>query len=519
MTHRKAALVILDGLGVNDDSPRQDAVRAAIEAGKAPTFAKLFAGPMGRLGASGRAVGLSDGQIGNSEVGHLTIGAGRISRQWEAKGDDFFADGSFAAHPAWNAALDRVRACGGAVHALGLFGPGGVHAAHGHLEKFVAAVPSDVRVWLHLFSDGRDVGPTSFLDYWTPFAAFLEKFPHVRVATVGGRYWGMDRDNNWDRVKTAWNAIVEATSPTTLSVEDYARDQYAQGKTDEFFEPASFGRHRGVRSGDAVVFLNFRSDRAKQLTRALCDADFQGFGRRALLSQEDTYSQGPYRPGDLSFLSMSRYYAGCSGAHFLDDEKLDDVLGAWLAKLGKTQFHTAETEKYAHVTKFLNGGTDAKFPGETDALVASHKVATFDLDPAMAAREVWEQFQANAAAFDFTVVNYANGDMVGHTGNFAACVEAVAALDAVLADTIEYCAQNSIELLVTADHGNCEEMGTSDAPKTNHSLNPVPFWHIRGGAALPVAATGGLADIAPSVLAAMGLEAPKEMTGRSLLGA
>lgn len=517
MPANKTALVILDGLGVSDLPQEQDAVKSAIAAGKAPTFARLFSGPMGKLGASGRTVGLPDGQIGNSEVGHLTIGAGRVVRQWEAKADDFFADGSFLNHPATQAALAKVRAADGTLHALQLFGPGGVHAVHTHLEKFVAAVPSDVKVSLHLFGDGRDVAPKSFLEFWKPFSEFLKKYPNVKVATVGGRYWGMDRDSNWDRVKMAWNAIVEASAPFLHSesrrteeskfsddVADYVAQQYAAGKTDEFFEPTSFRGHRGVQDGDAVVFLNFRSDRAKQLAKAFGEASFDGFGRR--------------RP-DADFISMTKYYGTYAGAYFLDDEKVDDVLGAWLAKKGKTQFHTAETEKYAHVTKFFNGGSDVKFTGETDALVASHKVATFDLDPAMAAQEVWGQFQEGVHLHDFTVVNYANGDMVGHTGNFEACVRAVEALDKVMSDTIDFCAKHSIDLLVTADHGNCEEMGTPDAPKTNHSLNPVPFWHLRAGVQMPVEKTGGLADIAPSVLAAMGMEAPKEMTGKSLLRA
>lgn len=497
----KAALVILDGLGVYHDHPTQNAVATAIATGRAPTFAKLFSEPFSCLGASGRTVGLPDGQIGNSEVGHLTIGAGRVIRQWEAKVDDFFSDGSLAKHSAWNVALEKVRASGGTIHALQLFGTGGVHAAHSHLEKFIAAVPSDVKISLHLFGDGRDVAPKSFLEFWKPFAQFLTQYPNVRVATLGGRYWGMDRDKNWDRVKPAWNAIVESTNPTDLSVEDYVAQQYAAGKTDEFFEPVSFRMHRGVKDGDAVVFLNFRSDRAKQLAKAFVESTFDGFGRR--------------RP-DATFFSMTKYYSEYAGAYFLEDEKVENVLGAWLAKQGKTQFHTAETEKYAHVTKFFNGGQDVKFSGETDALVASHKVATFDLDPAMAAQEIWEQFQANVANFDFTVVNYANGDMVGHTGNFDACVRAVEALDGIVARTITLCAENGIDLLMTADHGNCEEMGTPDAPKTNHSLNPVPFWYLRGGVAQPVA-DGGLADVAPSVLVAMGLPVPPEMTGKSLL--
>ena len=504
---RKAALVILDGFGLNEKNPQENAVKAASAQGLTPTFDKLFSQPYAALGAAGRHVGLPDGQIGNSEVGHMTLGLGRVIRQSMVRIDDAFASGEYAANPVFRDTLEHVRKNGSALHVFTLFGTGGVHAHSNHLVRLLP-LTKGLPVSLHLFGDGRDVDPRSFAEFLPELESAMAAHGSAAVSTVAGRYWGMDRDKNWERNEKAYAAIVSGAPATALSLRDYVAAEYAAGRTDEFIEPAALPGARPVKDGDAVIFLNYRSDRAKQVAAMFCDP----------ASVPEPFGSRLVRFANLRFVATTRYSKALNCPVLFADEPSSDSLGEWAAKNGVSQLHVAETEKYAHVTKFFNGGLESAFDGEKDILVASHKVATFDLDPEMSVDEIWGEFEKALRANDLVVCNYANGDMVGHTGSMPACVRAVAKLDRVAAKTVALCSELGADLFLTADHGNCEEMGTPENPKTNHTLNPVPFWMVRGGAALkPVRAEGGLRDVAPTVCASLGLPPAPLMSGKSLL--
>ncbi|CAG0965049.1 2,3-bisphosphoglycerate-independent phosphoglycerate mutase [Burkholderiales bacterium] len=507
---RPVVLLILDGFGTRPDAPDNAITRARM-----PNWNALLAHHAhGTIDASEMHVGLPDGQMGNSEVGHLNIGAGRVVYQDLTRIDHAIATGEFAANPVLRDALERARAGGGAVHVLGLLSPGGVHSHEKHLAAMVAmAADAGVgRVLVHAFLDGRDTPPKSA----APSIAFMDgvcaKHAGARIASVTGRYYAMDRDQRWERVQPAFETLVDGralhTAPSAMAALDAA---YARGETDEFVKPTAVpgpdGRPATMDDGDVVVFMNFRADRARQITRALTDPAFDAFPRARA-------------PALAAYVCLTRYgdeFARLPVA--FGPQTVDNGFGAWLAKHGKTQLRIAETEKYAHVTYFFNGGVEAVYPGEDRILVPSPRVATYDLKPEMSAYEVTDRLVAaiDGGTYDAIVCNYANGDMVGHTGVLAAAVRAVETLDACLGRVVEATLRAGGEVLITADHGNVEMMHdpSTGQPHTAHTLNIVPFVHV--GRPSAVAPGGALRDVAPTMLALMGLPQPPEMTGRTLV--
>ncbi len=479
--------------------------------------------PHARLGASEGSVGLPPGQMGNSEVGHLNIGAGRPILQDLPRLDAAIADGSFFERPALLNACDRAAKPDGRLHIAGLIGPGGVHANDRHIVATVAlaarrAVPS---VRLHALLDGRDTPPRSAVAFMFDLEARLAAVhPDVRVASVGGRYYAMDRDKRWDRTEIGYDAIVHgvgARAPTAISAIEAA---YARGENDEFVRPTVIQGVDGVvREGDPIIVANFRADRARQLTHALADADFSEFDR--------TSPDGRPAPVGLLIVTMTEYEAGLPVEVAFPPEQARSLAAAF-SEAGWQQFHVAETEKYAHVTYFLNGGREAPFAGEDRVLVPSQKVATYDLVPAMSASGVTDALvdAIESGKYDFLVANFANADMVGHTGVWSAAVAAVEVLDTCLTRIVN--AVQAVEdrdprgpgafVLITADHGNADEMrDATGAIVTAHSLNPVPILALGRSAKGRELRDGVLADVAPTILSVAGLKPWPSITGRSLL--
>ena len=508
---QKVALIILDGFGINTKTPEENAIALA----HTPTFNQLFTQLHTQLDASGRAVGLPEGQMGNSEVGHMTIGTGRIIKQNLVEIEDILDDGSFANIPAFLEGIDHCRKNSSNLHLIQLFGPGGVHAMDTHLEKIIALLPRDINVYLHLFTDGRDLPPQSALELMKKFEIFLTQYPQVKIASIGGRYFGMDRDNNRERVQRSYDEMVFGQLQTSDTPSEYIAKQYEQLINDEFIIPVSFIDAEQIAVGDAVFHLNFRSDRGREMTQALMVSRDPALGKMYPTWQAG-FSVRTIK--NLYIATMTKFYKEYVGPLFIQESDIKNTLGELIAAHEARQLHVAETEKFAHVTKFFNGDRHIVYDGEKDILVPSHKVATYDLDPEMSAQEILDAFTTNAKDYDFTVVNFANGDMVGHTGITPAAVQAVKKLDACVATVIEFCKENDIDLLITADHGNCEEMGTIDAPMTAHTTNLVPFWYFKKGEVQQSVAKGGLSDIAPTVLNLMGIALPEEMTGKNLLG-
>ncbi|MFB6102978.1 MAG: 2,3-bisphosphoglycerate-independent phosphoglycerate mutase [Haloplanus sp.] len=502
----EAALVILDGWGV--DGPGRNAVSAA----DTPTFERFLAvGASGTLDVSGRRVGLPDGQMGNSEVGHLNIGAGRVVTQPLARINDAIDDGSFFENDALRGAVDHVAETDGRLHIMGLASTGGVHSHQRHLHALIdLAARNGVAAVTHAFTDGRDTPPTDAVDTLAELEAAVDDYGTGDVATVVGRYYAMDRDANWERTKRAYDAVVnreaDHVAPSAVAAVEAA---YDRDETDEFVEPTLVDEAPPIRDGDAVVFANFRADRARQLVRML--ADFT--------------PEWPFtvHPPDIHLVTMTAYDERFDFPVAFPPADLEDTLGETLARAGKTQLRIAESEKYAHVTYFLNGGREVEFEGEHRHIVESPDVATYDRRPEMSAVAVTD------AAIDYIerddpdvlVLNYANPDMVGHTGDFEAAVAAVEAVDTQLARLVEAVHAAAGHVIVTADHGNAESMGTLDDPHTAHTGNEVPVIYLAPGSepsgGYRVRTGGSLCDVAPTLLELVGIETPAAMTGRSLL--
>jgi 2,3-bisphosphoglycerate-independent phosphoglycerate mutase len=500
---RPVMLVIVDGWGW-----REEAADNAVRQARTPSFDRLWATcPHALLRTSGKDVGLPEGQMGNSEVGHLNIGAGRLVMQDLPRIDVAIASGDIGRAPALNSLIEASRRTGGACHVVGLVSPGGVHSHQDHAAALASIlVKASVPAVVHAFTDGRDTPPRSAGDDIARLIAALPR--SVPIATVSGRYYAMDRDRRWDRVAKAYQTIVDADGSRFASAPAVIADAYAHGISDEFVVPAVVGSYRGMRDGDAMLCFNFRADRVREILSALLDPAFTGFARRRSVRIAGAAGMTQYSEQLDAFLGT-----------IFPPQSLANVLGQVVADAGRTQLRMAETEKYPHVTYFLNGGEEKPYRGEHRIMVPSPKVATYDLKPEMSAPELTDKAveAIGSGRYDLIVLNYANPDMVGHTGSLTAAVKAVEAVDAGLGRIAEAIAKAGGALLVTADHGNCEMMRdpATGGPHTAHTTNPVPVL-LLGGGNVSLAA-GRLADIAPTLLELMGLPQPVEMTGRSLL--
>jgi 2,3-bisphosphoglycerate-independent phosphoglycerate mutase len=498
------ALIILDGWGLAEPGPGN-----AISLAETPVFDRLWSDyPHTQLSAQGRDVGLPEGQMGNSEVGHLNLGAGAIVKQDLARIDDAVADGSFFENEALLGACERARTSPrGRLHLLGLVSDGGVHSGWEHIEATIelAAQEGVPDVVFHAFTDGRDTLPHSGKGYIEELERWLRSAG--RVATVSGRYYAMDRDTRWERTKLAYDAIVHAQGLHAPSAVAAVTESYERGETDEFVKPTVIGDYDGAAEGDVAIFINFRPDRARQLTRALAEPGF------------DEFSRAGAAPLDLT--TMTEYRKGWPYPVAFPEQRPATTLAETIAAAGGNQLHVAETEKYAHVTYFFNGGKEQEVEGEERALVESPRdVPTYDHKPEMSAEGAAEAFTSHwsEGSYRFGIINFANPDMVGHTGVIPAAVKAVETVDAQLGKVIEAVTAKGGACIVTADHGNCDHMLEPDgSPNTAHSLNPVPLIVTAKGVALRD--SGILADVAPTALELLGITQPEAMTGKSLLEA
>ena len=514
MTEPRAtkALIILDGFGV-ESTPS-----SAIEAANTPTWDALLSdNPQARIQTSGMAVGLPDGQMGNSEVGHMNIGAGRVVYQNFTRISKAIEDGDFFENSVLTAAIDKAVAAGKAVHLLGLLSPGGVHSHEEHMFALaeLAVKRGAKAVHLHAILDGRDMPPQSAEPSLAAAEACFARLGTGDIATVVGRYFAMDRDNRWDRVSQAYNAMALGQAEhTATSAQQALADSYAREQFDEFV-PATVivdeqGQPKGtVQDGDVIICANFPPDRAREITRTFVLGDeFDGFERQA-------------RPALADFVMMTEYAADIPASCAYPPQAIHNDLGEYLSGLGRTQLRIAETEKYAHVTFFFNGGQEAVYPGEERILVPSPQVATYDLQPEMSAPEVTEKLveAIRSRKFDLIVCNYANGDMVGHTGKFDAAVKAVETIDNSIRQVLEAMAEVGGETLITADHGNVEMMVNPESgqPHTSHTTWPVALVYAGPRAESLTLKDGALCDLAPTLLELMGVEKPAEMTGNSLV--
>jgi 2,3-bisphosphoglycerate-independent phosphoglycerate mutase len=497
-------LLILDGWGHRDETAHN-----AIALANLPNWRRLLADyPHTLVQTHGEYVGLPDGQMGNSEVGHMNIGAGRIVYQDLTRIDVAIEDGSFRENPALCGACDAVNASGGTLHVFGLLSQGGVHSQERHIHALLdlAVQRGVVRVAVHAFLDGRDTPPQSAEPSLRQLDAKCRALGNARIATVSGRYYAMDRDQRWNRVERAYDAIADANAEFHADdVFAALGDAYARGENDEFVKPTVIGNGARVENGDAVVFMNFRSDRARELSHAFVDADFAGFSRSRVITL-------------VAFVTLTQYEKGlAASAIAFAPQSMRNTLGEYLSSLGLSQLRIAETEKYAHVTFFFSGGREAPFANEQRILIPSPKVATYDLQPEMSCPELTDRLVAAIASqrFDFIVCNIANPDMVGHSGIEAAAIKAAEAVDQALGRVTRAIIESGGEMLISADHGNLEQMlDDNGVPHTQHTVGPVPLVYVGRRATLH---SGALRDLAPSVLALMGLTQPAEMSGRSLV--
>jgi 2,3-bisphosphoglycerate-independent phosphoglycerate mutase len=485
-------LAILDGWGWRDDAA-DNAVRQA----KTPVFDRLWSdSPHAFLRTSGQDVGLPDGQMGNSEVGHLNIGAGRVVMQDLPRIGNAVADGSIARNPALGTLIDALRQSGGACHLVGLVSPGGVHAHQDHAAALAHVLAAaGIRVMVHAFTDGRDTPPDSGGEDLVRLRRALPDA--ARIVSVSGRYYAMDRDRRWDRVAKSYNAMVDAQGPHFADVASAVDDAYANGVTDEFVVPACVNGYRGMRDGDGLLCFNFRADRVREILAALLDPAFDGFPRKRVIRFAAAAGMTQYSTALDPFL-----------ATLFAPQTMRNKLGDVVAAAGRHQLRMAETEKYPHVTYFLNGGEETPLPGEERTMVPSPKVATYDLQPEMSAPELTDKAVAaiGSGTHDLIVLNFANPDMVGHTGSLKAAIRAVETVDACLGRIVAAIREAGGALLVTADHGNCEMMRdpATGGPHTAHTTNKVPVLLV-GAPAGGQLGDGRLADIAPTLLGLMGL--------------
>ncbi len=506
MSKKTTVLMILDGYGVESGAEGN-----AIAQAKKPVMDKLTSMyPTVQGEASGLFVGLPDGQMGNSEVGHTNMGAGRIVYQMLVKISKSIKDGDFFENKALVAAMENCKKNGSALHLMGLLSPGGVHSHMEHLYGCVEMAKKNGldKVYVHCFLDGRDVPPSSAAEYMEEAAAKLKEIGVGKIATIAGRFYAMDRDNAWDRVEKAYNALVFGEGVEEKDPVEAVKNSYANGVTDEFMLPTVIEKDGMIKADDSVIFFNFRPDRARQITRAFVDPDFAGFTRK----------NGFF---NTTFVCMAQYDAEMPNVLVaFPPEELTMTFGEYLAKNNKTQLRLAETQKYAHVTFFFNGGEEKQFEGEDRILVNSPKVATFDMQPEMSAYEVADNLveAIKSEKYDVIVVNFANPDMVGHTGIMEAAVKAIEAVDECVGKAYDALMEKNGQMFICADHGNAEKLVDTDgSPFTAHTTNPVPFILVNYDEAYTLREGGCLADIVPTLIEMMGMEQPKEMTGKSLL--
>jgi 2,3-bisphosphoglycerate-independent phosphoglycerate mutase len=505
---RPAVLCILDGWGFRTD-PRDNAILDA----RTPNYDRLIATcPQGLIDASETFVGLPKGQMGNSEVGHMNLGAGRVAVPDLPRIDKAIEDGSLAQNQILTELIADLKKTGGACHLMGLASPGGVHSHQDHLIALANLIAgAGVTVWIHAFLDGRDMPPRSAHDCLKEIQAGLKQDLPIRFATVTGRFYAMDRDKRWERVNAAYDALVDARGKATAKAADEAVDKaYGNDKNDEFVEPTVVDGYEGMKDGDAILMFNYRADRAREILTALVDPMFDGFKRSRMVKFADAVGMVEYSAALNEFLKT-----------VFPPLTIKMGLGETVSRAGLKQLRIAETEKYAHVTFFFNGGEERQFEGEERILVPSPKVQTYDLKPEMSAPEVTDKLveAIDSGKFDLIVVNYANSDMVGHSGELAAAIKAVEAVDTCLGRLMEAVKKAGGVLLVTADHGNAEQMfdEATGQKHTQHTLNRVPVLLFNAPANIRSLADGKLADVAPTMLALMRVPQPKEMTGHSLL--
>lgn len=505
MSKKTYMIIILDGLGLGKEYDGN-----AYYLANTPVLYKLnLEYPTSELVASGEGVGLPSGQMGNSEVGHLNIGAGRVVYQNLLKINNSVRDGSLKDNEVLKSSILMAKGAGKAVHFIGLLSDGGVHSHEEHLYAMLEmAKDLDAKdVYVHVILDGRDVSPHAGIESVKKLLEKMEQLSLGKIATINGRYYAMDRDNNWERSKRAYDTIVCGKGISISDVEYYINQSYHNKITDEFIEPSTVENYNGMEDGDTVIFYNFRPDRARQLTRAIVDEDFQGFLRDKIVK--------------VNYVTMTEYDKTISGVRIAFGEEIpNNTIGQYLSRIGKTQLRIAETEKYAHVTFFFNGGAERKFDGEDRILIPSPKVATFDLKPEMSAMEVGDETvkAIDSGKYDLIVLNFANCDMVGHTGVIPAAVKAVEVVDFNLGKVLDKLKEKGGSALITADHGNCETMKTDDGqPVTSHTTNPVPLILFNYGDDVKLKTGGRLCDLSPTILDMMNVDIPEEITGNSLL--
>jgi 2,3-bisphosphoglycerate-independent phosphoglycerate mutase len=507
---RPVVLCILDGWGYSERRENN-----AIALADTPVWDSLMRDcPHALIDASELDVGLPPGQMGNSEVGHMNLGAGRVVMQDLPRIDQAVRSGELAANPRLKEVIAKLKQSGGTCHLMGLLSPGGVHSHQDHMAELARIVSgAGVKVAVHAFLDGRDTPPSSARGYVADFEKAIAGLSNVSIATVGGRYYAMDRDKRWDRVALAYEALVDCKGLHAATADAAIAGAYARGETDEFVKPAIIDGYAGMKDGDGLVMANFRADRVRQILTALLDPDFpgppDGFVRHRVVKFAAAAGMTEYSAA-LNRLLVTLF----------PPEQLTDTLGGLVSKAGLKQLRIAETEKYAHVTFFFNGGEERLFPGEDRIMVPSPKVATYDLKPEMSAFEVTDKLVAaiESGKYDFIVVNYANTDMVGHSGNLAATIKAVEAVDACLGRLRDAVVKAGGAMLITADHGNAETMrdAATGEIQTAHTLNRVPVVLVNAPDSVSLA-DGRLADIAPTVLSLLRLPQPASMTGRPLI--